>query len=284
MLRLSKAELSLLTLFLLIVLLFVGCSNRTSSEKVHIATGSSLIEDIITGIGGDRIEVVNIIPPGMCPGHFDVSPQDIQKISDSRAFFIHEWQGEKFSDAVPESSGSIDLKRIIISIEGNWMVPKFRSEAIERILEELKAIDPDNAKTFEERAAEMKSETEEFGEQIMEKIAASPLKGKKALCGEMQKGFLLWIGVEVIDVYGRSEDITPQRMKELVDAGKSEGAEIVIDNLQSDANAGKSIAEEIGIPQVTLSNFPGGITGTSGWAETLENNVMILFEAIGWKQ
>jgi ABC-type Zn uptake system ZnuABC Zn-binding protein ZnuA len=38
------------------------------------------------------METRTLVPPGNCPGHYDVKPRDIRALANSRAFFIHSFQ------------------------------------------------------------------------------------------------------------------------------------------------------------------------------------------------
>ena len=40
-------------------------------------------------------------------------------------------------------------------------------------------------------------------------------------------------------------------------------------------------AEELGVAQVTLSNFPGGFPGTGAWEKAIEHNVDLIIQAMG---
>ena len=85
-----------------------GCSPDTSSV-VSAVTSTSMLAYVVEQAGGDRLSVVNIIPPGQCPGHFDCKPSDIKKLSDANIFFMHNWQGEKFTSDLMASDNKPEL-------------------------------------------------------------------------------------------------------------------------------------------------------------------------------
>ncbi|MDO9573507.1 MAG: zinc ABC transporter substrate-binding protein, partial [Candidatus Contubernalis sp.] len=62
-----------------------GCT-PAATAKLKVVTSTSLIASIVERVGGDRVDVVNIIPPAQCPGHFDIKPGDIQKLADADLF------------------------------------------------------------------------------------------------------------------------------------------------------------------------------------------------------
>ena len=66
-----------------------------------------------------------------------------------------------------------------------------------------------------------------------------------------------------------------------MDAGRDSGVSLVIDNLQSGQDAGASIAEELGVTRIILSNFPGGFPDTETWEKAIDKNVQLILEATG---
>jgi zinc transport system substrate-binding protein len=62
---------------------------------------------------------------------------------------------------------------------------------------------------------------------------------------------------------------------ELVEKGKKEGVKIVVDNLQSGPDAGRSIAETIRAKHVVLTNFPS----ENGYLATLGKNAEAIIDA-----
>ena len=94
------------------------CSPAASTSQLKVVTSTSLIAQIVARVSGDTVEVVNIIPPAQCPGHFDVTPGDIQKLADADLFLLHNWQGEKFSQDLIASANNPGLTVVKISLEG----------------------------------------------------------------------------------------------------------------------------------------------------------------------
>ncbi len=79
--RKSKAlVMSVLVLSLVLVPLTPACS-PSSPTGLKVVTSTSLLASIVERVGGDRVDVVNIIPPAQCPGYFDVKPGDVQKLA-----------------------------------------------------------------------------------------------------------------------------------------------------------------------------------------------------------
>lgn len=256
-----------------------GCTPK-EQEKLSVATGTSLIAAIVEEVGGDRVEVTNIVPPGACPGHFDLKPSDVQKLATAKLFLRHEWQGSMFTQDLINSVHNEDLVVVPVAVEGNWMAPPVQKEAVEKIAEILIENDPANRSYYEENKKRLISSIEAKEREIRAKLQAANVSNIKVMCSSMQEGFLKWAGFNVVATYGRPEEFTPQTIQELINKGKQEGVKLVVDNLQSGPDAGKGIAKELGAVQVTISNFPGALPQTDTWAAAVEKNVELLLDAV----
>ena len=115
--KISILLVATVVLTLVLASLGIGCSEK-STGKLKVVTSTSLIAYIVERVGGDQVEVVNIIPPAQCPGHFDVKPGDIQKLADADLFLLHGWQGEKFSQELIASANNPDLTVVKIDVHG----------------------------------------------------------------------------------------------------------------------------------------------------------------------
>ena len=256
-----------------------GCASEDSG-KLSVVTSTSLIAQIVERVGSDSVEVVNIIPPAQCPGHFDVSPGDIQKLAEADIFFMHGWQGEQFTQDLIASADNPDLNTVVINIMGNWMTPPVQTQAIDMVAGILSEADAENSAVYLESAEQMKSSIQSKGAEVKQRLEDAGVSSVNVLCADQQAGFVQWAGFNVVATFGRPEDMTPQIVREMVDKGRAGGVTLVIDNVQSGQDAGAGIAEELGSARVILSNFPGCYEGTDTWEETLDYNVTLLLDAI----
>ena len=262
-----------------------GCTDEeTTSIKLKVVASTSLITQIVERIGGDRVDVVNIIPPGQCPGHFDVKPGDIQQLAEADLFLLHGWQGEKFSEELIATADNPDLTVISLDIpsnsESNWMVPSVQQEATDGVAAALSQVDSANNSAYQASADEYKKVIEIKETELQGRLAGQNLANVNVICSGMQAAFLNWVGLNVVTFYGRPDSLTPQVVKDLVDTGEAENVTLIIDNLQSGQDAGAGLAEELGCARIILSNFPGGFDNTGTWEKTIDENTRRILEAI----
>jgi len=270
---------SLLVLSLILAIILGSCA-PAEMPRLKVVTSTSLIAQIVERVGGDKVSVVNIIPPAQCPGHFDVKPGDIQKLADAKLFIMHGWQGEKFSDDLIASANNKSLTVVKVELPGNWMTPSVQRDATDKIASALAQIDPDNGAAYQKSATEYKAKVTAKESEIKTKLGQVNLSAVNVLCDEQQAGFVKWVGLNIIATYGRPETLTPQKIKELVDKGRENKVAVVIENMQSGAEAGKGLAEELACKRIVLSNFPGGYENTETWEKAIDYNIELILKAV----
>jgi ABC-type Zn uptake system ZnuABC Zn-binding protein ZnuA len=243
-------------------------------------TSTSLLSDIVDRIGGDKVDIINIIPPAQCPGHFDCKPGDMQKLADADIFFMHGWQGEKFTQELIDSANNDTLVVSVINVEGNWMTPGVQVAAFDTIATEMCKVDNVNCDSYQDNVKNNKTSIENKGNELKAELGDYTLGNINVLCAEKQAGFVKWAGLNIVGTFGRPDSLTPQVVKDLVDLGRAENVTLVVDNLQSGQDAGKGIAEELGCKRIILSNFPGGFENTDTWEKAIGHNVELILGAI----
>jgi zinc transport system substrate-binding protein len=258
-----------------------------AQPSVDIMAGSSFITNIIQDVAGGKLEPRTFIPPGVCPGHYDVKPSDIEALANSKAFFIHNYQ-QNYENVrgLIEAAENPDLIITVINITGNWMTPLVQAEAVGKIAQALGEVDPENAAYYEGKAAERAQAILDKGEEVENTLQEAGIEGVKVICAEMQQGFVRWAGFDIVATFGRPEDLSPTDEAQLVTEAKQAGAALIIDNLQSgSATLGVSIEQDIAAIPVTISNFPGGLENTETWEKAIDKNVDLLMDALNeWEE
>ncbi len=239
----------------------VGCQQE--NQKLTLVVSTTMIEAIVEEVGGLRVNVKAIVPGGMCPGHFDISPSQMATITTADAFLYQGWEtwARHFARSKPGSGLAIPIE-----VDGNWLIPDIHIEAVRRITEILIAMDPDGQATYEANAA---TYTDSIAKTALElKTRFQPCAGTKVLCSALQADFLAWLGLCPVRTFQRQEDLTPRKLADLVAAGRTHGVRLVVDNLQSGLRVGEQIAHELTAEHAVLSNFP--LRGS--YLETLREN------------
>jgi zinc transport system substrate-binding protein len=282
-----RTLLETLVIVLVVIVAAFMIHPHNARPSTDIMAGSSLISNVIHDVADGKVETSTLIPPGVCPGLYDVKPSDIEALANSTALFIHDYQAnfQNIKDAI-EAAENPDLIIVAINVTGNWMVPSVQAEAVDKIAQALGEIDPENAAYYAGNATERAQAILAKGEDVKNTLQEAGVEGVKVICADMQEGFVRWAGFDVVATYGQPGNLSVADVNQLVNEAKQAGVALVIDNLQSSATAtGATMAQDIGAIQVTISNFPGGFDNTETWEKTIDKNVDLLLAALSeWRQ
>jgi len=281
-----KILLGLLIAALVGTLVTVLVLARHAQPSVDIMAGSSLISNVIHDVADGKLETRTLIPPGVCPGHYDIEFGDIVALNNSKALFIHDYQQhfQNIKGAI-EAAENQNLTITVLNVTGNWMIPAVQAEAVGKIAQALGEIDPENAAYYQEKATERTQAILAKGEEVENRLSDAGLGNVTVVCAEMQAGFISWAGFNITATFGRPEDLTPAQVADLIDKAQESGAALIIDNLQSGSTTlGAALEPDIEAIPVTISNFPGGLENTETWEKAIDKNVDLLLGALSeWR-
>ena len=268
-----------LVLILLVGPIITGCSSE-STAKLQVVTSTSLMEYIVKQVGGERVEVINLVPPNQHPGNFDIKPGDVQNLSKASLFLLHGWPGEGYADKLISSANNPELKVVKASVDGNWMIPSIQLAATAKVTSILSDIDNKNTSAYQKAGEAYKKTIQSTETNVKDRLSRARVSSIKIIASTRQADFLQWAGFQVLGTFASPQALTPQAVKSLVDKGKAEGVTLVVNNLQDGQDAGRAIAEELEANNLNLSNFPGGFENTETWEKAIGYNVDILINAL----
>lgn len=256
-----------------------GCGEEETAG-LKVVTSTSHLEQLAKRIGGDRVDVINIVPPASHPGDFDASPGDIQKLADADLFLWHNWPGELYVPGLLESADNPDLTVIAIELEGSWMTPLVQQQAADLVADALSQVDSQESAAYEEAAEAYKAMVRAEESEIRARLGEVDVSGVKVICAGWQAGFLGWAGFNIVGTYGLPTAPTPADIEDMVELGRQEGVTLVVDNLHDNRDAGLPIATELDCARVVLLNFPGVDAETETWEGAVNHNIDLLLEAL----
>jgi zinc transport system substrate-binding protein len=244
--------------------------------SMGIVTSTTDISSVVESIAPDDAKVVNIVPGGMCPGHFDLSPVEANLIFLSDLIIYHGY--ESWFKKIEELELDIDI--VDLKTDGSWMIPDVYLEGaleISNVLKEEYGSDSVRIDEINKKYKKLKTSIDSLSVEVSEKKKS--IKGLKVICNEHQKDLLEFLGVEVISAFSPGDDISLKEISEAVKLGKEENVQVVVDNLQSGQKVGKTIADELKGKYIIFSNFPG----EKGYKATLLSNIDLLMEILSDK-
>lgn len=195
-------------LALLVVAGFALPTTRAASQQLGLAsqqpglkivTSISPLADLIRNVGGDRVEVTSLVPPGGEPHDFDPTPADAAAVSRARVFFANGLGLETYLDNLVQSAGGADLEVVVLSAglptissfghddddghdhegDGNphlWLDPQQAVRYVEVIRATLGRIDPAGAATYDANAAAYTAKLTQLDAAIEREVNTLPVE------------------------------------------------------------------------------------------------------------
>jgi ABC-type Zn uptake system ZnuABC Zn-binding protein ZnuA len=255
--------------FLMSGLAQVGAGAPTPS----IVVTTSMIEEAVRELGeaAEGVEVVRLLPPGSCPGHFDLSPRAVPSLRDADAIVRHGFQGvleSKLHDAGVEGAAVV-----VADIAGSLLVPDNYLGLVRRMAEILGELVPERSGALTDSVDAVARRLDGLEGRIRGR--PDPWQGARVIASFQQAGFSRWLGLEVLAEIGRPEDVTPRDLEQLLQFSP----DLVVGNLQEGVESAAAVAERLQVPLVVFSNFPGADGYGEGYDQLLQHNLDRLDEA-----
>ena len=84
----------------------------SSAEKIKVICTTTTMKYFVQEVGGDRVDAISLVQPGICPDHFDVRPSVVSEINDSSLVVYH--GVEPWIDSMINASENKDVKKLLL--------------------------------------------------------------------------------------------------------------------------------------------------------------------------
>jgi manganese/zinc/iron transport system substrate-binding protein len=184
----------------IIVVLTAGCATDSpkgdiASRQISVVTTIGMITDIVENVGGERVDVIGLMGPGVDPHLYKASEGDVAKMSQADIIFynglhLEAQMGEVFEQMDKLGGGriktvpvaeSIDTSLIIASdqYEGSpdphvWFNVEFWMRAVEVVRDTLIEVDPGSRALYEQNASDYLDQLEELHAYVQEQAQRVP--------------------------------------------------------------------------------------------------------------
>lgn len=267
--RNEKLEMKKLIPIILILTLFLSsCGFETAEEnkKLKVCTSFYAVYDFANTVGGDYIELTNIVPSSAEPHDFEPTAKGMAELTEADIFIysgagMEHWAAD-VAKTLPDTVTVVclaDYTDETIIAEGDphvWLSPYAAMSELYTISAFFASKDSKNAGAYEQRCNDYARQIEElYGE-----YANAGFDGKKLFVTHGAYGYLCRdFGMEQHALEGISGDVdpTPSKMAEIVENIKAENAKCIFyDPLEGDKLAA-AVAAEAGVFALPLSTFEG---------------------------
>lgn len=288
------------SLYILLILIMaaswsVGCGsekskatekNESGDGKLKVLASFYPMYDFAQKVGGDKVEVTNMVPAGTEPHDWEPAATDIRQLEDADVFVYNGAGMEHWAEDILASLDNQDLTIVEASkglefIEGEaheedeeeheeeddhdtgydphvWLNPLNAKAEMENIKNALVEADPENEAYYTENYEKYSVKFDQLDEKYREELA--DMKGKDIIVAHEAFGYLCnAYGLNQVGIEGLSPDSEPDpaRMKEIIEFAKENQIKTIYFEELVSPKVAETIAEEIGAKTSVLNPLEG---------------------------
>ncbi len=166
--KLSRNKIFFLGLFFS---LFLSHTSSASDNKLKVVASIAPLADFARQVGGDKVDVILLLPPGASPHTYEPTPRTMQEISQAKIFIKIgaglEFWADKLVAAAAKGVVAVDCSRGVALIHANdhekhgagntdphyWLDPLIAIGMVKKIEEAYAKADPADSSYFAQRAS-----------------------------------------------------------------------------------------------------------------------------------
>jgi ABC-type Zn uptake system ZnuABC Zn-binding protein ZnuA len=276
------------------VLLFNCTSTQTPTGKVVVAVSIPPLADFVRQIGGERVEVFTLIPPGASPHTFEITPDQLMKISRARFLILNgiglEFWAKKVIDnfdagklEVVESSADIPVMEDEDHAEGNphvWLDPVLAMKQVKRIRDAFIKVDSVRAADYIANTARYLVLLQQLDKDIRTEIQG--WKNRSFICFHPSWNYFAHrydLNQAAVIEKRPGFEPTPYEVGEIITAARRLGARAIFAESQFPLKITQVIAKESGV-QVLVLDPLGQDTPYYSYEQMIRKNVAEMAKAL----
>lgn len=256
-----------------------GCKDSGASVGAHeIAVTNSYLECAVRDLWGQDAAILCLAPPGMCPGHFDISPAQVRRLKGCRLLLRFEFQQGIEQRLERMRQGGLDMQAVKPS--GGLCVPDTYTAICRQVCTILSRAYPEEETQFALRLAAIEERMVKLAAELQGTVMESGIAGSAALASNHQAEFARWLGLDPIATFVGSDAETVANIDHCLKKAAGRDVRFVIANQQEGVALAQALADRCGAKAVAFSNFPQTSEIEGGFDRLLRDNVRLLCEAV----
>lgn len=183
------------TFTVVLALLISACATETNSNtsgKLKVVTTTGMIGDIVKNVGGDYVEVISLMGPGVDPHLYKASEGDVTRLQSANLIFYNGLHLEAQMGEVIEKMNEFGIKTVAVTnlIDRSllnasptypdqfdphvWFDVSLWMKAVEQVRETLVEIDPTHKSEYEANAEAYLNQLSELHQYVLTQAQTIP--------------------------------------------------------------------------------------------------------------
>ncbi|MFW6108493.1 MAG: metal ABC transporter substrate-binding protein [bacterium] len=264
-----------LRVFILLIgaCLVAGCDGEDDGRpKLGVAT--SYLECAVRDLAGDEFQIVRMLPPGSCPGHFDVTPAMVSRLRECSLLLRFGFQDGL--DARLARLKEDGLRSVPIPAGEGLCVPATYAETCRAVCAALCEAHPGREAAYAARLTRIEARMAKLAEEAASAVRRAGLEGAPVIASGHQAAFCEVLGLRVLATYTGGGTQSLSRLRACIAEGERAGVRLVVATLQEGPQLADPLAHRLDARAVVFSNFPSMDDGQKTFDDLVRDNVAAL--------
>lgn len=281
----------------------VACARETTDDgTMRVVTVVYPLEEAVTRIGGDRVTVTNLTPPGVEPHDLELTPDDLERISEAGlVLYLGGGFQPAVEDAIDAAATGMSVD-VLATVRGGgsllpdpdgeltddphvWLAPERMLDVASAVRDALSDVDPDGAAAFDAAAEAWDTRLAVLADdyEVLRDCDRDLLVTGHRAFGYLAQAY----GLREAAIAGVSPEAEPgpARLAEIRDLVEREGVTTVFTEELLPADYAEAIAAETGAAVRTLHTIETRTDAQReagiGYEELMRENLAALVEGLG---
>ncbi len=258
---------------LVALLALIASLGGMAQSKLAVVASFYIPYEFAKNVGGDRVDVKNLVPAGTEPHDFEPSPADIKAIEEAQVFVYNGASLESWVERVlaivknrdslivVEATKGLPLRRVPeeeLEFDPHvWVDPILAKEMVQNIRDGLITADGAGSSVYTENAKAYSAQLDALDAQVREGLKACRLRDF-IISHRFMDYFAARYNLTAHALSGlEPSEPTPQRLAELIRLGTEKGIKYIFAEELDELKALGVLARELGAQILTLNTGHG---------------------------
>jgi ABC-type Zn uptake system ZnuABC Zn-binding protein ZnuA len=269
---------------------------RPTPDRRRVAASIFPLYDLARRVGGDRLKVELVLPPGNTTHHFDAAPRDVARLSGSSLVFgvglgLDGWLSDLVRNAGADQVRIFELGPLVDpalvpadalsppAAEGTaaagpidphfWLDPVRMRQVVDLMVDACRNLDPEGGPGYTLRGDEVKASLLRLHTELearKERWKGAPVVTFHGSLFYFARRYGVEVAAVVEPIPG--QEPTPRHLESVVRAAREKGARALFTEPQLHAGPAQAIARETGLPVFEIDPV-GGLPATDSYEKLL---------------
>ncbi len=239
-----------------------------------MAASNSYLEAAALDVLDGRGTILRLAEPGMCPGHFDIRPSQVNDLRQCRVLLRFDFQRSLDARLGDLTGGSLEIREI--RIPGGLCEPSSYLAACRQVADALVAGLLVDRTAAGQRLTAIETRVARTAASCRDRVNKAGWSGRSVVCSAHQDAFCAWLGLKVAATFSGADSASVGQIEEAIRAGESAAVSAVIANLPEGRRVADALGRRLSARVVVFGNFPTMQGGGPAFDALLVSNVTAL--------